>query len=129
MNPARMRTTSQVSGENFMDHALKDRLDKWHFQIEILKEAEKECLQIEAQEKPKFATLFLGSDGKTVADRESGAYASTEWKMFQQKLVEVRCRLNHEKRELELKQKAFDAEYLSFKIDADAIRKFPRAIT
>ena len=109
-----------------MDSRLRERLDRWHTQIESLKDEELECLSLEAQEKGVYSGLFLKAAGKTVSDREALAYASEEWKNFQIHLVEAKTKYHHAKRELDFKQKAFEAEYLTYKIESDAIRKWPK---
>lgn len=106
-----------------MDSRLQECLNKWHSHLDDLRRAESECLSLEGSEKSIFAELFLNVNGKNIAERESGAYSTEEWKNFKDQLVDAKCRYNHKKRVLELIQKEFDAEYLSFKVEADAIRR------
>lgn len=106
-----------------MDDRLKAKLEKWHERIEQVKVAETLCLQLEAHEKPLYSQLLLKADGRTVAEREAQAYASHEWQDFANGLAEARGAYNNARRMLELAQAAFQAEYGTFKIEADAIKR------
>lgn len=113
-----------------MDDKLYAKLDSWHKQIEKLEEIETVCLSLEASEKSIWAKLFLGSvTGKNVAEKEAMAYSHLDWVDFQNGLVAARVRLNKEKRILELKQAAYNAEYLTSKLHGEAIQRTPRSLT
>lgn len=106
-----------------MDDRLKEKLERWHSRIEQVKVAELVCLQLDASEKPMFSQLLLKAEGRTVAEREAMAYASQEWQDFARGLAEARSAYNNARRMLELAQAAFQAEYGTFKIEADAIKR------
>lgn len=112
-----------------MDQRLNDRLTKWHDQIETVGKTERRCLLLESQEKPLWSKLFLAAPGKTVAEREAQAYQSIEWEALQRELVDARANYNRERRLLELKQAAFQSEYLEAKHENEAIARMPRALT
>lgn len=112
-----------------MDQRLSERLQKWFDQIKVVESAERVFRALESQEKPLYAQLFLSSMGKTVTERESVAYVHTDWRDFQSGLVEARAAYNRERSILELKQASFNSEYLSSKMDGEAIMKMPRSIT
>lgn len=112
-----------------MDQRLEERLNKWHSQIQVVEQAEKTCLLLESQEKPMWSKMFLSAPGKTVADREAQAYQSIEWETLQRGLVEARVNYNRERRILELKQAAFQSEYLGAKHESEAIARIPRGMT
>lgn len=106
-----------------MDPRLEERLRRWHDQLEVLKGIEETFMDLQASEKPFYSELFLKAEGKSIAEREANVYASDEWKTFSVGLAKAHSSYNHERRTLELKIKAFDAEYLGAKHEADAIRK------
>lgn len=112
-----------------MDARLNDRLTRWHDQITAVEKAERTCLMLEAQEKPMWSKLFLSAQGKTVAEREALAYAHPDWKILQDGLIEARVVYGRERRILELKQAAFQSEYLGAKHESEAIARTPRALT
>jgi hypothetical protein len=106
-----------------IDDRLQARLIEWRKQADKLHEVEQEYLQLEASEKPLFAHLYLQADGKTVIERESIAYDSNDWVKFKDGLATSKAVVNHERRLLEIKQKAFDAEYLALKTEASYIKR------
>lgn len=106
-----------------MDDRLKKRLLKIEEQIDILKGAESLFLQLEAHRKVLFSQLFLKAMGKSVAEKEALAYASDEWIDFSKGHAEAESALNHERRWYELRMKAFDSEYITFKLEAPAIKR------
>lgn len=105
------------------DHRLRERLDDWEKHLRVLKEIEEQFLTLQASEKSYFGELFISVFGKSVAEREHQVYASTSWKQFSKGLSIAHSKYNHEKRLLELKIKAYEAEYLTMKLEAEAIRK------
>lgn len=92
-------------------------------QIELLRDAEGVFLSLDAHKKVLAAQLYLSAEGKNVAEKEAVVYASSEWTAFAKAHAEAESNLNHEKRRYELKLKAYDAEHLSFKNEAPAIRR------
>lgn len=112
-----------------MDQRLHDRLTAWHSHIEVLEKAELAFLTLEANEKPMYSSLFLRAEGKTSAEREARAYDSQEWRDFTAGLVHAKADYLKKKRLLELKQSAFNAEYLGAKNQGEAVQRMPRAVT
>ena len=106
-----------------MDTRLEDRLKKYHAQIEKLKEVELQYLELDASEKSLFAELFLQAEGRSISEREARAAASPEWKDFKRGLAQAESARNHERRRLDLLQNAFNAEYTTYKIEAEAIKR------
>lgn len=106
-----------------MDVQLKRTLHAWHDQIEKLRQVEEKYLQIAASEKTMYSQLFLKAEGKTVADKEASVYTSKDWVDFARGFAAAKVEYNFCRRELDLKQKAFDAAYLSCKQEHEAIKK------
>lgn len=106
-----------------MDSRLEDRLKKWHKQITKVQALELKYLQLDASEKAMFAKLFLNQDGTSDKKRECQAHATNDWREFKQGLAEAKAEFNKAYRELKLQEKAFDAEYLTYKIEQPAVKK------
>ena len=106
-----------------MDSLLKERLESWYDQIKKIAEIEKKYLLLEGTEKSLAGQLFLQSEGKNVAEREARAMSSTDWVNFKKGWAEAKSEYNNEKRILELKIKAYEAEYITLKRESEAIRK------
>lgn len=106
-----------------MDTRLDERLISIADQIDELREAERTFLDLEAHKKVLAAQLYLKAEGKNVAEKEANVYASDAWIHFSKGLVSAETAYNHERRMYELKLKAFDAEYLTMKTEAPAIRR------
>ena len=104
-----------------MIDTLSHRLRAMDKVIEDLAKAEEAFLNLEASEKPLYAVLYLKTKG-TVGEREAQVYASPDWDNLTKALVPAKIEVQKLKRKLELNFKAFDAEYLSQKIDSNAIR-------
>lgn len=102
---------------------LKSKLADWESQISRLGEAESNYFNLEASEKSFFSDLVLRSTQKTIAMKEHEASASKAWTLFKQGLAESKTIYNRQRRILELKMKAFDAAYLTCKLDNEYIRK------
>lgn len=106
-----------------MDSRLEERLRKWHEQLEKVQKCERVCFELEASEKSFFSELFLHAEGKSIAEREARAYTQDEWIKFAKGLAQAKSDYNHERRLLELKQKSFESEYLTYKLEHDAVRR------
>jgi hypothetical protein len=106
-----------------MDKRLHDRLAKIEASIESLSEAEGAYLALEANRKPLYSKLFLLADGKNVAEKEARAYDSQDWRDFAKGHAEAEARMNHESRMYQLRLKAYDAEHLTLKHEAPAIKR------
>lgn len=106
-----------------MDARLDERLVAIADQIDLLREAEKTFLELDAHKKVLAAQLFLKVEGKNVAEREALVYSSEAWINFSQGLVEAESNFNHERRRYELKMKAYDAEHLTLKTETPVINR------
>lgn len=106
-----------------MDSLLKERLESWYKQVEKIAKIEKKYLLLEGSEKALAGKLFLQSDGKSIAERDARAMSSQDWINFKKGLAEAKSEYNNEKRILELKIKAYEAEYITLKLNSEAIRK------
>lgn len=105
-----------------MDDKLRGRLLKIENQIKTLRNAEEKFLNLDASKKSIYAMLYLNTKG-TVAERDAIVHNSDAWKEFSSGLVQAEVNFNAEKRKLELQMKAFDAEYLTYKVEAGAINR------
>lgn len=106
-----------------MDQRLQERLNRWHDQIEAIRPIEGKFLELDASEKAFLAKLVLSQEGKSMAEKEARALASTDWKVFKQGLAKAKSDYLHERRLLELKAKAYDAEHLSTKLEVDGMKR------
>jgi len=106
-----------------MDSRLQERLDKWFNAIDELHEVELDYLSKEGREKSLEGQLFLLSDGKTVDAKKADAYSDHKWIDFKEDLAKTKANYNKTKRLLELKIKAYESEYLTYKLESEAIRK------
>ncbi len=104
------------------DERLRKRLIAIDRQISKLRVAEEAFLNLDATKKLQHAVIYLRTKG-TVAEREAMVHASEEWRVFITGLVQAEVEYNYQKRELELQMKAFDAEYLTYKVEAGAINR------
>ena len=108
-----------------MDSRLQERLGKWHKQIDTVKDIKDQYFAYEATEKSLESDLFLVAEGSSIQERMSKVHSSSEWKDFKKKHAELKTEYNKERRMLELKIKAFEACYLTYKLEYDAIKKHP----
>lgn len=106
-----------------MDSRLYKRLEKLEAQIERLRIKERAFLQLDAHKKVLAAHLFIGADGKNVAEREANVFASDDWQDFIEGHVEAESAFNHERRRYELQLKAYDAEHLTLKTEVPVIKR------
>jgi hypothetical protein len=106
-----------------MDQRLQERLMLWHEHLEVLRKAERVFLELEAHEDVLFSQLFLAFHEGSVEERKARARASQDWQDFTKGMVEAKARYLDEKRKLELKVKAYEAEYLTLKTDAEAMKR------
>lgn len=111
-----------------MDQRLQKRLDKIETQIDALRAAEAIFLELEANRKVLFAQLYLKAEGKNVAEKEAMAFSSKDWIDFIRAHTEAEVALNYERRWYELRMKAFDSEYLTYKIEDQAIQRQKRGL-
>lgn len=105
-----------------MDSKLSSRLTKLARQIRLLEKAEQEALTLDAGEKIVFSELFLKTAG-TVADREARVYASKAWREYSAGHVTAKVAVNKARRLLDLLDKSYQSEYLTYKLESSAIRR------
>jgi len=105
-----------------IDSQLEDRLRRWHEQIDVLHTVEMVHLSLEAQKDSLFGALFLKLEG-SIAEKSANVHASDDWVNFIKGMTMAKVEWLKEKRILELKMKAYEATYLTFKIESEAVRK------
>lgn len=106
-----------------MDSRLKAQLDKIDKQITKLFHVERSWFEWEKGEDPFLEGLAIKSPGKSKAEKTMYATASDEYKHYLTVLVDRHAEWNREKRRYELLLKAFDAEYSTFKVESQVIRR------
>jgi len=106
-----------------MDAKLRKRLEKIEDQIKVLYETEERFLTIEAAEENFKANLIAKAPGSSQAARETNAEATEAWKEFSNNLAIARAAFHRERHLLDLKNSAFQAEYLSYKLENETIKK------
>ena len=109
-----------------MNIDLQKRLEAIYAIISDLKKSEEEYFLLEAHKDVLFSGLFKKSASGSVADKEAQVYDSEDWHVFSQSLAKAHAAYNEMRRKYELRMKAFDAEYLSVKIDGQII---PRGLS
>jgi hypothetical protein len=80
----------------------------------LLKEAERKHIE---------AALIRMAEGKSHAEKTVNAQATDEWREFHEALARLENEFEHEKLRYDILDKAFQAEYLSAKLDADTIKR------
>jgi len=108
-----------------VDSELGKALKAWHEYLEVLGLAEEKYLSLEVNEKHLFAKLFLAAEGKNIMEKESAVYASSEWTDFKFGWAMAKSEYNRSKRELDYKIKRYEATYLTYKLESEAVRKQP----
>lgn len=106
-----------------MDTNLKERLRRIEKQIEAVYHAEELYLTLDAAEDHQLAVLIAKADATSHAAKEMLAKSTPEWAEFKKSLAIAKAKFNREKHVLELKQKAYDAEHLSLKVEAPVIAR------
>lgn len=106
-----------------MDRALAERLNNLNAQNEKLTEARGAYLLKEAQRKNFEALMIKNAEGKSQAEKTVNAQALAEWLKFQEELARLENAFEFEKLRYDILDKAFTAEYLSAKLDADTIKR------
>jgi len=90
-------------------------LKEWHELILKLEAIEQKYFWLEASEKSLFAELYNQSEAKNIKDKECLVYASDKWKSFKKGLCQAKTEHNKAMRELELRKKQIDFDYLNMK--------------
>lgn len=106
-----------------MDSRLEARLRKLEAQILKMREAESVFHKLEAHSDVLFSQLFDKLKQGSIAEREAKVYASQDWIDFAAGLAQSKTDYNHERRMHELQLKAFDSEYITYKVEESAIRR------
>ncbi len=106
-----------------MDERLRTRLQKIQDQIDVLAKIEGQFLYLKAHKDVLYADLFRLSNEKNVASRDAQVYSSQEWKDFSYGLAKTEAEYSKQRRMYELRLKAYDAEHLSFKIEAPVVKR------
>lgn len=106
-----------------MDSGLKERLSLIDKQIEKLFHVEREFFLLEGSEKSFLASLTIKSLESSHAAKQNEALASAEWESFSDGMASHKSEYLREKRKLELLIKAFDAEYLTYKVENRVIQR------
>lgn len=106
-----------------LDRELAERLNNLNAQNDILKAARLAYLLKEAERKHYEAALIREAEGKSHAERVANAQATQHWRMFHVELSKLETEFEFQKLRYDILDKAFQAEYLSAKLDADTIRR------
>lgn len=106
-----------------MDDRVTKRLSAWYDHLDSLKTLEDAYFTLEADEKSLLARITMDQEGKSHAERETKALASTDWKVFRRGLSAAKGEYLHAKRLLDWKIKAYEAEYYRWKTENEAIKR------
>ncbi len=106
-----------------LDRELAARLNNLNAQNERLTAARGAYLLKEAERKHFEASLIVEAEGKSQAEKQTNAQAMPEWASFQRELARLEAALEFEKLRYDILDKAFQASYLSLKLDADTIKR------
>ena len=106
-----------------MDELLATRLNNLNAQNATLSSARGAYLLKEAERKHCEATLIKAAEGKSQAEKAVNAQAAPEWAEFQLELARLENAYRFEELRYDILDKAFQAEYLSAKLDADTIKR------
>lgn len=106
-----------------IDRALAERLNNLNAQNETLTKARGAYLLKEAQRKSFEAGMIRRADGKSHAEKTTTAQDTKDWLDFHVHLSELETEFEFQKLRYDILDKAFQAEYLSAKLDADTIKR------
>lgn len=106
-----------------MDRALAERLNNLNAQNERLTQARGAFLMKEAERKTFEASLIKNAVGKSHAEKTINAQATSDWLKFHLDLSILENQYKFEELRYDILDKAFQAEYLSAKLDSDTIKK------
>lgn len=106
-----------------LDAELATRLNNLNMQNQTLTDARGKYLLKEAERKHYEAIEIAKAPGKSHAERVTNAQAAPEWLAFHVELARLETEFEHQKLRYDILDKAFTAEYLSLKLDADTIRR------
>lgn len=106
-----------------LDRELAERLNNLNAQNEKLTAARGAYLLKEAERKHFEAARIMEAAGKSHAERTVNAQATPEWLSFQKELARLETQFEFEKLRYDILDKAFQATYLSTKLDADTVKR------
>lgn len=106
-----------------MDRQLAERLNNLSMQNEVLFKARSAYLLMEARRKHFEAKMIRAADGKSQAEKTVSAQAAKEWLDFHLKLSELESQFEFEKTKYEILDKAYLAEYATFKSEEHGHRR------
>jgi len=106
-----------------MDPKLKKRLLKIDEQIEKLYLAEEKYLTLEAVKEHILAVKVSETDGPSEAAKKTIAMSRADYKTFKESLAHAKAEFHRQEHKYELIIKAFDAAYLSLKLEVPAINR------
>lgn len=106
-----------------LDRELATRLNNLNEQNEMLTKVRNLYLLKEAERKTFEAKLIRDAIGKSHAEKTVNAQATDEWRAFHMALAGMETDFEHHKLRYDILDKAFTAEYLSMKLDADTIKR------
>lgn len=106
-----------------MDTSLARRLNNLGAQNEKLHQVRNKYLLKDAERKTFEARLVNQSIGKSHAEKVVKAQASDEWLEFHKELAALNCAYEFEKLKYDILDKAYLAEHLTLKLDAETISR------
>lgn len=106
-----------------MDEKLKKRLIKIDEQIDELYQAEQTYLTLEAVKDHILAVMVSEAEGSSEAAKKTIALSRADYKTFKESLALAESEFHKHKHKYELVLKAFDAAYLSLKLEVSAINR------
>ncbi len=106
-----------------MDSNLRKRLEKIEEQIAAVYAAEEKYLTLDAAREHNLAKIIATVQGNSQAAKDCAAKATKEWFEFRSALAIAEAEFHKQKHILELKNNAFQAEYLSLKVEMPTISK------
>jgi hypothetical protein len=106
-----------------MDSRLRERLEKIADHSNQMFHVEHEFFHLDASEKAMLAILTIQQPGKSHAEKQNLALASDGWRDFVAGHSLKKAEYNRERRRHELLLKAFDAEYLTMKVESPVIKR------
>ncbi len=106
-----------------MDDKLRKRLIKIDEQISKLYEAEEKYLTLEAVKEHILAVYVSEAQGPSETAKKTIALARVDFRAFKESLALAEAGFHREKHKLELVLKAFDAAYLSLKLEVPVINR------
>lgn len=106
-----------------LDRELAERLNNLAAQNETLAKARGAYLLKEAERKNYEAKLISIAEGKSHAERQANAYATDAWLQFNRELAELENEFEFQKLRYDILDKAFLAEYASYKLDNETMKR------